>query len=358
MLESWAITREFQHKLAKRGWLAPAYPVEYGGSNMNAIKRLILSEELTYNFAPTGIETEILVNWMGQGIMHFGNEKQKKEFGPKIARGEIVLCAGYSEPNVGSDLASLQTSAEEKGDEYIINGQKIWCSYAHHADYCWLAARTDKQAPKHLGISLFIVDMKTPGITVRPLINITGCHSFNEVYFDDVHVPKDCLVGVKNQGWYQLAVALDFERSNVQSAADARRILDYLLKYVKKTRRNGVLLSKDPVISNELASLAIELEVSQMMCYRIAWMHSRGLHPSYESSMGMLFTSATLRRISDLGVRLLGPYGLLDKQSKWAMYNGMMMRACLCTLSIGLGGGTNEIQRNIIAMRGLGLPRK
>jgi len=356
--ESWDISREFQRKLANKGWLAPAYPTEYGGANMGHIKRLILAEELAYYFAPVGVETEMAVNWVGMALLHFGNEKQKKDYVPKIARGEIVFCIGYSEPNSGSDLASLQASAVEKGDEYIINGQKIWCSFAHLADYCWLAARTDTQAPKHQGISIFVVDMKTPGITVRPLINILDRHSFNEVFFDDVHIPKDNLVGVKNQGWYQVAMALDFERSNIQTAAGNRKLLDILIDFVKTTKRDGKWLSEDPIIRNELAAMATEIEVSRMMCYRIAWMYSAGMHSNYESSMGMLFASESFRRIADLGARILGYYGLLDQDSKWAVARGRIMRTCLAALSIGVGGGTNEIQRNIIAMRGLGLPRK
>ncbi len=179
-------------------------------------------------------------------MQHFGNEQQRKDYISGVAKGDIVFCLGYSEPNAGSDLASLQTRATEKGDEYIINGQKIWCSYAHYADYCWLAAVTDPDAPKHRNMSMFVVDMKTPGITIRPLINVIGCHSFNEVFFDDVRIPKENLVGEKNNGWFQLAVALDFERSGVQTAAANQLLLDFLVGYAKSTKRNGRFLSEDP----------------------------------------------------------------------------------------------------------------
>ena len=356
--ESWALAREFQRKLGKKSWLAPAYPKEYGGLELSHMKRLILSEELAYNRAPLSIEVEITLNWVGPSIMLFGTEKQKKEYLTRMAKGDVIFCLGYSEPNAGSDLASLQTRAVEVGDEYVINGQKTWCSYGHLADYCWLAARTDPTASRHEGISIFIVDMKTPGIAVRPLINVLNRHSFNEVFFDDVHIPKENLVGQKNKGWYQLVMALDFERSSIGYAAGNQRIIEELIKYVKETRRNGKPLANNPLIRNELAQLVVENEVARMMAYRIAWMFSKGLHPSHESSMSMVLISEVMRRTANAGMRILGHYGELDRDSKWAVMNARIMRMCLSSLSIGVGGGSNEIQRNIIAIRGLGLPRK
>jgi len=356
--ESWALSRQFQRKLGQKGWLAPAYPKEYGGLELSHMKRLILAEELAYHRAPVGVEVEITVNWVAPSIMLFGTEKQKKDYVTRVAKGEIIFCLGYSEPNAGSDLAALQTRAVEVGDEYVINGQKTWCSYGHLADYCWLAARTDPDASKHKGISMFVVDMKTPGITVRPLINILNRHSFNEVFFDDVRVPKDNLVGQKNNGWYQLVIALDFERSSIGWAAANQRIIEQLVQYAKESKLNGEPLANDPLLRNELANAAVENEVARMMSYRIAWMYSKGLHPSYESSMSMVFVSEVSRRIANVGMRLLGHYGELDRDSKRAILNARIMRMCLSSLSIGVGGGSNEIQRNIIAMRGLGLPRQ
>jgi alkylation response protein AidB-like acyl-CoA dehydrogenase len=356
--ESWALAREFQRKLGQKGWLAPAYPKQYGGLELSHMKRLILAEELAYSRAPLSIEVEVTVNWVAPSIMLFGTEKQKKDYVTSIAKGDMIFCLGYSEPNAGSDLASLQTRAVEVGDEYVINGQKTWCSYGHLADYCWLAARTNPDASRHEGISIFIVDMKTPGITVRPLVNILNCHSFNEVFLDDVHISKENLVGQKDNGWYQLMIALDFERSSVGYAAANQRIIEELIKYAKETARNGEPLANDPLIRNELAQLAVENEVAHMMAYRIAWMFSKDLHPSYESSMSMVFISEVMRHTANVGLRILGHYGELGRDSKWTVMNARIMRMCLSSLSIGVGGGSNEIQRNIIAMRGLGLPRK
>ena len=356
--ESWALSREFQRKLGQKGWLAPAYPKEYGGSEMSHMRRLILAEELNYNRAPVSIEVEISVNWVGPAIMLFGTEEQKKKYVTEVAKGESIFCLGYSEPNAGSDLASLQTRAVEDGDGYVINGQKSWCSYAHYAAYCWLGARTDPDVPKHKGISMFIVDMKTPGITVRPLINILNRHSFNEVFFDDVRIPKESLVGEKNNGWYQLVMALDFERSLIGTAAVNQRLIEELVQHAKEADYGSASLADAPLIKDELAEIAVENEVLRMMCYRIAWMYSKNLHPSYESSMSLLFCSELLRRLANVGMRVLGPYGQLDMDSKWAVLNARIMRAYLSALSIGVGGGSNEIQRNIVAMRGLGLPRQ
>ncbi|MBM3148738.1 MAG: acyl-CoA dehydrogenase [Chloroflexi bacterium] len=355
--ESWMLSRQFQRKLGHKGWLAPAYPKEYGGLELSHTKRLVLAEELAYNRAPISVEVEISVNWVGPALMLFGTEEQKGKYVTGVAKGDIIFCLGYSEPNAGSDLASLQTRAVESGDYYVINGQKIWASYAHYADYCWLAARTDTDAPKHKGISMILVDMKTPGITIRPLINILNRHSFNEVFFDDVRVTKTNLVGQKNNGWYQLAMALDFERSSIGYAAANQRIIEELVHYAKETKYNGKPLADDPLIKNELANIAVENEIARMMNYRIAWMYSKGMHPSYESSMSMVFTSEVTRHVANAGMKILGHYGELDQDSKWAVMNARFMRMCLCSLSIGLGGGTNEIQRNIIAIRGLGLPR-
>jgi len=356
--ESWALLREFQRKLGLKGWLAPAYPKEYGGSEMSHVKRLILAEELYYHRAPVGIEMEISVNWVGGAISLFGTEQQKKKYLTEVAKGESCFCLGYSEPNSGSDLASIQTRAVEDGDSWVINGQKTWCSFAHYANYCWLGARTDPNVPKHKGISMFVIDMKTPGITVRPLINILNRHSFNEVFLDDVRVPRDALIGEKNNGWYQLAMALDFERSLIGTAAANQRLIEELIQYVKEAKRSHNSLGNDPLIKDELAELAVENEVLRMMCYRIAWMYSKELHPSYESSMSLLFSSELLRHTANVGMRVLGHYGELAQDSKWAVFNARGMRTYLNCISIGVGGGTNEIQRNIVAMRGLGLPRQ
>jgi alkylation response protein AidB-like acyl-CoA dehydrogenase len=356
--ESWEITRKWNKKLGEKGWLALTWPKVYGGQERSAIDQLIFDEEMARIGTPTGVETMMTVNWVGNTIMIYGTEKQKRDYLLPAAKGDIVFCCGYSEPGSGSDLASVQTSAVEDGDFYIVNGQKVWTTVAHRADYCWLAARTDPDIPKHKGMSMFVVDMKSPGITVRPLINILGFHSFNEVFFDNVRVPKENLVGQKNNGWYQLAVALDFERSGVGVPIQAERTINSLVKYCKETKRNGKSLSEDPLIQAKLADLAVRARTLKLLCYRIPWMHMQNKLPNYEASITKVFGSELLVRLANVGMDILGPYNQMDRGSKWSVLQGRIARSCLMSFSINIGGGTSEIMRNIIAMRGLGLPRK
>jgi len=352
--ESWAISREFHKKLGQKRWLAPAYPKKYGGGEISHMKRLIIAEELARNRAPVGVETEIAVNWVGPSILLFGTEEHKLKHAKGVATGDLVFCLGYSEPSAGSDLASIMTTAIEDGDDYVINGSKIWTSYGHYADYCWLVARTDPNAKKkYHGVSMFIVDMKSPGITVRPIINILNHHSFNEVFFNDVRVPKKDLIGEKNNGFYQLMISLDYERSSIGVAAGLKHMLEELVELAKERGKNN-----DPIIRQKIAEIASSIEVSRMMCYRIAWMYSKNLHPSYESSMSMVFMSEIIRKMVQVAMDIAGPFGQLEMDSKYSILKGRIARDYLRSLSIGIGGGTNEIQRNIIAMRGLELPRK
>ena len=355
--ETWAIARQFERKLAEKGWLAPAYPSQYGGIDATHMEQAILSEEKAYAWAPTTGSDIMTVGWVGPTILIYGTEEQKRMYLKGIGEGELIFCLGYSEPGAGSDLAAVQTRAIEDGDDYVINGQKTFTSLAHRADYCWLAARTDPDAPKHKGISMFVVDMKTPGITVRPLINMMGFHHFNEVFFDDVRVPKENMVGEKNRGWYTLATALNFERSGVYLPAGNRRLIENLIKYARETPWGGGVLADNPVVRHKLAEIAVENEVSRMLCYRVVWMQSQGLIPASEASMSYLFAAELTRRLANTGMEIMGLYGQLDKHSKWAPLKGAIKSLYLGSLPLGIGAGTNEIQRNLIATMGLGLPR-
>ncbi|MFO7963529.1 MAG: acyl-CoA dehydrogenase family protein [Desulfobacterales bacterium] len=355
--ESWEMTRDWFRKMGQRGYLSLTWPKEYGGQERSHIYQLILDEEMSRAGTPSGIETMITIGWVCPTIMVFGTPEQKEMILPKAAGGELVFCLGYSEPDAGSDLAGVRTTAVEEGDAFIISGQKIWTTIGHRADYCWLVARTDPDAPKHKGLSMFIVDMKTPGIKVNPLINILGFHSFNEVFFDDVRVPKKNLVGQKNMGWYQLAMALDHERSGVGTPAALKRMIDELVHYCKTTRREGKLLADDPVVRKKLAHVALEAEILRMICFRVTSIQAKGNVPNYEASMAKVMTTEIMERTSNIALSILGPYGQLDRGSRRAPLGGMFLRQFLHSPS-SVGGGTSEIQRNIIAMRGLGLPRQ
>jgi alkylation response protein AidB-like acyl-CoA dehydrogenase len=350
--EAWQIARAFTRKLAERKWLAMAWPVEYGGLAADHMTQMIYNEEMAYHRAPGG--GGMGVAWVGPAIMLYGTEEQKAKYLPRITSGEDVWCTLYSEPGAGSDLASLQTRAVADGDEFVVNGQKIWTSGAHRSNWGWLAARTDPDAPKHKGISTFVVPMNTPGITIRPLINMAGQHGFNEVFFDNVRIPKSNLVGELNRGWYQVAVALDFERSGIQAYAGGRRTLEELTAFAREHRQ---LWQRNPRVRLELADRAVEVATGTLIAYRIPYMQSQGKIPNYEASMSKLYGSELSQRIAATGLKILGLYGTVAPGSKWAYLKGRLEQSYLSSVAATIAAGTSEIQRNIIATRGLGLPR-
>jgi len=343
----------FRHRLAEKGWLTISWPKEYGGAGRTNIEQAIFHERMSYYRAPGG-EVATLIG--GPTIMLFGSDEMKKEWLPKIARGETRFWLAYSEPNAGSDLASIQTRAVEDGDDLIINGQKIWGTAAHVSHYAWMIVRTDPNAAPHRGITLLIVDNKSPGVTIRPLTNICGSHSFNEVFFDNVLVPKKNIVGEKNKGWYYVMVALDFERL-VIPIGGFKRTFEEITQYTKETKHNGQSLSQNPLIRNKLAEIAIQIEVAYMFFWQTAWMLDKGLVPNIEASVLKLFTTQLSQKLANTGMQVMGHYGPLERESKWASLRGRVQSGYLDCISALVGAGTSEIQRNIIAMRGLGLPR-
>jgi alkylation response protein AidB-like acyl-CoA dehydrogenase len=354
--KEWDFTLHMRKKLAEKGWLAMHWPEEFGGSDASPIDQLIFKEEMTYHRVP-GPDPMAVKN-MGSTLLVFGTEEQKRRFLPPVARGEVQWCTGYSEPNSGSDLASLQTSAVEDGDDFIVNGEKIWSSMAHRANWMLLLARTDPESPKHRGISFLLLDMESPGVTVQPILNMAGNHGFNQVFFEDVRVPKKNLVGELNRGWYVAATLLDFERSGIEYSASSRRTLHDLVRFAKETQWNGTILASEPLVRSRLASLAIEAEVGRTLAYRIAWLQSQGDVPNREASTGKLFGTELQQRVALVGMQLLGLYGQLTSTSKWAPLQGRIEHNYRSSFSTTIASGTSEIQRNIIATRGLGLPRE
>jgi alkylation response protein AidB-like acyl-CoA dehydrogenase len=355
--ENWEFAQQFTKKLGAKGWMAPAWPKEYGGQEMPFMKQVVLSEELAYYRAPN--TSYIGVTYAGPTIMHYGTEEQKQEMIPGILSGDIVWCQGYSEPNAGSDLASLETRAVRDGDDYVINGTKVWSSNAHKANWCFLLARTDPDAPKHKGISYFITPMDTPGISVRPLVNMANEHVFNEIIFEDVRIPVKNRVGEENRGWYIGMTTLDFERSNIGTAAQYRRSLEHLVDYVKEESGNGnSTIEKDKdLVKTALANLAVENEVGRYLSYRVASMQERNQIPNYESSAAKVYHSEFGRRLADTGVNIMGIYGQVREGSRHARLRGKFARTVMTSLGGTIAAGTSEVQRNIIAQRGLGLMR-
>jgi len=346
--------RDVRQKLARRGWIAAAWPKEYGGAGLGVMQQFIMNEEFAENRVPP--VGGMGVSMVGPTLITHGTEVQKKEHLSAILSGTTHWCQGFSEPGSGSDLASLQTRAVKDGDDYIINGQKIWTSGAHLANWMFMMARTDPEAPKHKGISYFLVDMKSPGIEVRPLINLANQEMFNEVFFQDVRVPAKNIVGELNRGWYVGTTTLDFERSSIGSAVGLNHALNELVKYARANAASGVSRSGYLAsIKAELADRFVEAMVARLMSYRVVTMQAKGLIPNHEASMTKLFASELNQRIARTGIKVLGLYGQLWGSD--APMKGRYESTYMTSLSSTIAGGTSEIQRNIIATRGLGLPR-
>jgi len=346
-------------KVAKKGWVAPAWPKEYGGAGMTIMEQFIYNLETARMRAPAPIFIGgLAVAVIGPTIIIYGTEEQKQEHIPRILSGEVMWCQGFSEPGSGSDLASLQTRAVKDGDDYVINGQKMWTTLAHMSQYMLLLARTDPDVPKHKGLSYFIVPMKDPGVTVRPLLNMAGTHEFNEVFFDNVRIPAKNLIGEEHRGWYQAVTTLDIERSNIGSAVGQSQGVEDLVRFARENRDNGVVrIASDPSLRHELAERYIETQSSLMLSYRLVTMQARGLIPNYEASATKLYSMELNQRIANTGLRLMGLYGQLSRGSKWAPMKGRMEFQYIRSVANTIEGGTSEVQRNIVATRGLGLPR-
>ncbi len=351
------VYREFAQRLATKSWVAPHWPKEYGGLGLSVVEQLVFNEEMAEANAPMGYSV-FGTGWVGPTIIVYGSDEQKKRFLPPITSAEMMWCQGFSEPNAGSDLASLTTSAVRDGDDYVINGQKIWTSGAHYADWMILIARTDSEAPKHKGISYFLVDMKTPGLTTTPLIDMMDNHAFNEVYFDNMRIPRENLLGEENRGWYMAATTLDFERSSIGGAVGARRMVRELTRYCAETPWNGHRLIDESRVRSRMSDAAIEAELGRLLSYRVVTLQSRGAVPNYEASIAKLFNTDMQLRMARSGLEIMGLYGQLDHLDKYAPLKGRFERQYLWQTGLAVGGGTTEIQKNIIAMRGLGLPRQ
>jgi alkylation response protein AidB-like acyl-CoA dehydrogenase len=343
--------------LAERGWIAPHWPKEYGGAGLTPMEQFVFKQEMAQAQAP-GVGG-MGVSLLGPTLIVHGTEAQRAEHLPRILSGEVAWAEGYSEPGAGSDLASLQTRAIKDGDDYVINGQKIWTSGAHTADWLFALVRTDPEAPKHRGISFLMMDIHTPGLNVRPLINMAWEHGFNETFFEDVRVPAKNLVGDENRGWYVGASLLDFERSNIAGAIENRRTLTDLISYVtSEDGRGRSRLSESDSLRHEVAEAYVQTEVLFNFSFRIISMQNRGLIPNYEASTSKLFNSELVQRSARLGTKVFGLYGnLWDRHDPRAPMGAQFTRRYVTSIPATIAAGSSEIQRNIIATRGLGLPR-
>ena len=346
------LTREMCRKLAARGWLTMAWPPEHGGRGASVWMQTVLREEMWARDEPRGPQYMNL-NYIGPLIMRFGTEAQRARFLPPMARGDVIWCQGFSEPGAGSDLASLSTRAADRGDHFVVNGQKIWTSYADApAEWCLLLARTGPSAPKHDGISVLLVDMTTPGITVRPIPTMAGPHEFNEVFLDDVVVPRDCLLGEQDQGWQVIVTGLTFERVGVARYARAGRIIDLLVAWANESGR-----AADPDVRDKLADLRARYEAARLLSYRAVSLQAAGDVPTSEASVARIHSTQLEQDVSHVGLELLGPAGVLRAGDGHAPLDGEVHRQWLRNIPTTVAAGTLEVQKNIVAERGLGLPR-
>jgi alkylation response protein AidB-like acyl-CoA dehydrogenase len=347
-----AAAREWMEALNARGWSAPSFPAEYGGASLSTIEQFILKQELARVGAPEVGGAHLMQ--IGPTLLVHGTEEQKKNLLPPTLKGEILWAQGFSEPGAGSDLASLQCRAVRDGDEYIINGQKLWTSAGHMANWIFILTRTDPDAPKHRGITFMMTDMRTPGISVRPIISMGWHHATNETFYEDVRVPANQVVGEENRGWYVAMTLLDFERSGIAGAMQQQRALTDLIEDIEA----GTTPHRAGLVRHEVADRFIEVEINSNLSLRIASMQARGEIPNYEASMGKAYSSELQQRVARTGTKVYGLYANLWSSSEpYAPLGATHTQAYVSSVVITIAGGSSEIQRNIIATRGLGLPR-
>lgn len=352
----WEFHRKLATKLAAKGWLSRPWPKEYGGEDASLIEQFIFSDVMGYN--------------QGAGVDHWGisllaptllvsaNEEQKKEHLPPIARAERFWTQLWSEPGSGSDLASLTTRAVRNGDDYVVNGQKIWSSGAHRADWGFLLARTNPQEKRSRGLSFFLLDMRTPGITIKPIYSLDGSHLFNEVFLDDVRVPARNMVGEENQGWVASQMTANFERSMIALFAYLKRELEELVEFCQEVKRNGKVLSDNALVKHRLSQMAIEIDIGRTFSYSVLWNQIKGglVMAAPLAAGAKILATEMVQRFNFSAYQIIGPYAQV-KESRWAPLKGRYEKECQQCLGLSMAGGTSEIMRNLICAMGLGLPR-
>lgn len=355
--DGWIMAHDpaFTKRVAQKGWIGLTWPKEYGGQGRSFVDRLILTEEMLRYGAPAACHW-FADRQIGGAIVHYGTDEQKKELLPIILKGEAYVGLGMSEPDAGSDLASLKTKATADGDFYIIDGQKTWTSGGSHMNWIYLVARTDPDAPKHRGISEFFFETSLAGVNIVPIVDITGGTHFNEVFFENVRIPAKCLIGEKNKGFYQILNQLDYERSGMERLMANYPLFEALLQYTKETKQNGKPLCQDPMVRPKLAQLQIEFEIGRLHMYRVAMVMDEGRAPNWESAMSKAYGTAFEQRLASTAIEIVGLYGQLAPQSKRVPMQGMAYHSYLSSKGYSLQAGTSEILKNIMALRKLELP--
>jgi alkylation response protein AidB-like acyl-CoA dehydrogenase len=352
-----AEAKAWQRKVYEAGYVALGWPPEYGGQGADVMRQTIVNEEMVRARAPMLIGM-MGIQMVGPTLIQHGSEEQRRRYLPRILTAEEIWCQGYSEPGAGSDLASLRTRAKIVGDEFVVNGQKVWTSNAQYADWMFCLVRTDPQAPKHGGISYILIDMRTPGITVRPLVQMTGDPGFNEVFFEDVRVPRTNLVGGLNNGWQVANATLAHERNMLGATTRTQQTFQALVRLARTQQRNGRPASADPVIRQRLAGLGARVETMKLEAYRQLTDALRGRPPGIAASVNKLVTTELNHDLARAALEILGSYGPLGRKARRARDRGLWPVDFMFSLGLIIGGGTSQIQKNIIAERGLGMPRE
>jgi len=352
-----AFLKSWQRKLYDGGWAGLDWPKAYGGREIGVVESLIFSEEYHRVRAPDMTNLSVGPSLVGPTVIACGADWQKKRFLEPILKGEEVWCQGFSEPNAGSDLAALRTRGEIHGDEVVVTGQKIWTSFAHQADWCILVIRTDPDAPRHKGLTFVLVDMKTPGITIRPLREMTGEAWFNEVFFDEVRVPIANVVGEINQGWNVVMTTLAHERGSSAQHARLGAEVNALFDLARRTPRAGGRAADDPLVRQKLVEFATGVMILKMSSYRNAAVLDHNGVPGPEGSTLKLLWSELDQRVKETAVEILGEAGLVNQGDAQAVEDGYWAHELLWSRAATIYAGTSEVQRNIIATRVLGLPR-
>lgn len=354
--EYWDFSIWWHQKMYDAGYVGMHWPEEYGGRSATLIEQMIVNEEFAKHRAPTATNG-IGIGWCGPTIMAAGTEEQKERFLRPMLRAEEYWCQGFSEPGAGSDLASISTRAVEDGDDFVVNGQKVWTSGSMRSDWAVLMVRTDPDAPKHRGISYLLLDMHLPGVTVRPLVQISGTAGYAEVFLDDVRIPKKWLVGELNRGWYVAMATLEFERSGVGASVTRLRTMEEIIKLAQSRTRHGKPLTEDSAVRQRLAQFYIEANCAKYTGLRAATRQLRGERPGSEGVVGHVFSAEYSKRLMHYVMGLLGPYSQLERGAKNAYEHGRWGRQFLGTPGGSIATGTSEINRNVVAQRVLGLPR-
>ena len=350
---------DWEKRLYQGGWAGMAWPREFGGRGATQVENAIFLEEMARADAPEGLNI-IGRNLTGPTLMAHGTTAQKQRFLPPILRGEEVWCQGFSEPNSGSDLASVRTRVTRDGDHFIVNGQKIWTSFSRYSQWCFLLGRTDPNLPKHKGLSFILIDMRSPGITLKPIVQITGESEFAEVFFDDVRVPVDNLVGELNQGWRIAMTTLRYERGPEEALPRRvrfQRDFEAIVRLAANTQRGGRALTADPVMRQKLAANHIELELMRLNGLRGLTRVAKGQDLGPSASTTKLYWSHMIQRMTETAMEIAGAGSALSAGDPSAPADGLCSLRFLQSRAMTIYSGTSEIQRNIIAEQVLGLPK-